>query len=713
LRISNAGYRCSLTRASKACIRMRTKTADTKASGFQCPSPFSSWSQRGESYGSSGVPESDSVILFLRETDYTASDEQNTSSTQIVNSKCVSVWGRFTHSSRHRIDGRYDYMTGSCSGILRFFSAIAPFLISVSIAIGQSTYTYSGHTFTISPPPPSTGLVTLSITMKNPLGNNVSQAFVSPTSWTMNNGSTTISSADSRASIVALLWTDSSGNIISWQISGFNSTGLTIASCFIPYQCGFDYTDQKTSDGNHLLFTGQSTIQGTWTKNVVAPPPLASPSSLTFNAVQGSAPPPLQTLVLGASLTPGTMITSSSTPPSWLNVGWISVGSAPMSIPISINPSFTNLAPGSYTTSLVFVAPFDAQNATVQITLNVSAPPPTLRTNVTQLQFQYVTGGATPVTQSIQVTSSSSPLTASLSLSVPWLTSSASTGTTPFTTNIGVNPSGLGVGTYTGRVTVATNAASVNSSSQSIDVTLTVAADTRPVITSVVNAASFRPVISPGAWISIMGKNFGPVTDQATSAWLSTSMDGISAQLSGPGGAYSLLVDYVSPTQINAFVPHEISPLMWGAAGNATISIAASAGTASYSVDCEGISPALFSYGTNTYAAAVFPDGVIAGTIFGTRPATAGSIISLYGTGFGQTNPIASNINGPVTVRPLALDATVTVGGVPAKVLWAGMVGIGLYQFNIEVPAMSAPADYPVLVQIGGTSSPAVNLPVR
>jgi uncharacterized protein (TIGR03437 family) len=66
-----------------------------------------------------------------------------------------------------------------------------------------------------------------------------------------------------------------------------------------------------------------------------------------------------------------------------------------------------------------------------------------------------------------------------------------------------------------------------------------------------------------------------------------------------------------------------------------------------------------------------------------------------------------------VAASPLALDAAVTVGGVPAKVLWAGMVGIGLYQFNIEVPAMSAPADYPVIVQIGGTQTEGVKIPVR
>ena len=444
-----------------------------------------------------------------------------------------------------------------------------------------------------------------------------------------------------------------------------------------------------------------------------APPPLtASPSSLTFNAVQGTAPPPSQTLVIGSSLTPGAMITSSSTPPSWLNAGWISVGSAPMSIPISISPSFTNLALGVYTTSLVFEAPFTSQKVAIPITLNVSAPPPILKTNSNQLQFQYVTGSAPPSSQTIQVTSSGSALTAAVSLGASWLTASPLNGTTPFSVNVGVNVNGLAAGTYRSQVTIATGPFG-SASTQTVDVTLTVAADTRPVITSVVNAASFKTPISPGAWVSIIGKNLSTATLQATTAFLPTTLNGVSAQLSGIGGAYSLLVDYVSPTQINVFVPHEVAPTLFGSTAGSVVTVTTPAGTVSFSVDCEAIAPALFSYGPNNYAAAEFPDYVVVGTIPGTRAATAGSIISLYGTGLGQTNPAATSINGPVTVRPLALDAVVLVGGIKAKVLWAGMVGIGLYQINVEVPMMPGPGNYAVAVQIGGAQSLDVQLPVQ
>jgi uncharacterized protein (TIGR03437 family) len=210
-----------------------------------------------------------------------------------------------------------------------------------------------------------------------------------------------------------------------------------------------------------------------------------------------------------------------------------------------------------------------------------------------------------------------------------------------------------------------------------------------------------------------MGKNFSATTSQATSTWLSTSMSGVSVQLSAPGGIYSLLVHYVSPTQINAFVPHEVSPLFFGSAAGVLLTVTGSTGTASATVDCEAIAPALFFYGTNNTAAAVFPDGMIVGTIPGTRAASPGSIISLYGTGFGQTVPKSANVNGPVEVRPLAVETEVTIGGVPAKVLWAGMVGIGLYQFNIEVPSSLAAGDYPLSVKISGAQTDAVQIPIR
>jgi hypothetical protein len=55
-------------------------------------------------------------------------------------------------------------------------------------------------------------------------------------------------------------------------------------------------------------------------------------------------------------------------------------------------------------------------------------------------------------------------------------------------------------------------------------------------------------------------------------------MNGVSVQLSALGGIYGLLVHYVSPTQISAFVPHEVSPLFFGSTAGAQLTVIGSHG---------------------------------------------------------------------------------------------------------------------------------------
>jgi uncharacterized protein (TIGR03437 family) len=229
-----------------------------------------------------------------------------------------------------------------------------------------------------------------------------------------------------------------------------------------------------------------------------------------------------------------------------------------------------------------------------------------------------------------------------------------------------------------------------SSSKATVDVTLIITVDTRPVITSVVNGASFKPAIGPGEWISIIGNNFATAVNQPTTAVLPTTLGGVDVQLLGTGRAYSLLMHYVSPTQINAFVPHDIAPTLYGASSDVMVTTAN--GTATYPITFQSLAPALFSYGNNM-AAAVNLDGSIVGTVAGTKPAAPGSIISVYGTGFGQTTPISANVNGQVTPVPLSGAVEVWIGQNKAELLWAGMVGVGLYQFNVVVPPTIPPGD--------------------
>ena len=90
---------------------------------------------------------------------------------------------------------------------------------------------------------------------------------------------------------------------------------------------------------------------------------------------------------------------------------------------------------------------------------------------------------------------------------------------------------------------------------------------------------------------------------------------------------------------------------------------------------------------------------------FPTRPVKVGETLVLYGIGFGPTNP-AVPAGTPFSGAALTtLPVTITIGGVPATLSFAGMTGPGLYQFNLTVPKTSA-GDQPVLAEVGGVSTP-------
>ena len=92
------------------------------------------------------------------------------------------------------------------------------------------------------------------------------------------------------------------------------------------------------------------------------------------------------------------------------------------------------------------------------------------------------------------------------------------------------------------------------------------------------------------------------------------------------------------------------------------------------------------------------------------KPAAKGSVIVLFGTGEGLVNPAVAN--GSVTagvVNPI-LPVSVTIGGVPQKVLYAGAApGLvaGVLQVNVEIAANTPGGSQPVIVKVGDASSQA------
>jgi uncharacterized protein (TIGR03437 family) len=165
-------------------------------------------------------------------------------------------------------------------------------------------------------------------------------------------------------------------------------------------------------------------------------------------------------------------------------------------------------------------------------------------------------------------------------------------------------------------------------------------------------------------------------TWQVTGSILPTEVNGVSVTVNGTAVPVSL----VSNAQVNFLVPPTLSP---GAALIQTTNNGLT--SAAVTVKVDPLAPAFFTLGTNAtsgnvYIAAQHADGTLIGppsTIKTATPAQPGETIVIYATGFGP--PAASG-------EVLAVTPTITMDGIDAEVLFAGLVGPGLYQFNVVVP---------------------------
>jgi uncharacterized protein (TIGR03437 family) len=245
-----------------------------------------------------------------------------------------------------------------------------------------------------------------------------------------------------------------------------------------------------------------------------------------------------------------------------------------------------------------------------------------------------------------------------------------------------------------------------------------------PAIQGVAGAGqSVPPVLSlvTGGLFSIYGSDFAalasgrPVgTADIANNMLPTNL----AQTCVRVGAALAPLNYVSRTQINAIAP------ALPAAGTVPVSVVTNCGTAtaatttavlatvvsaapellSFAASPDGISPvAAVESVTGAY---VGPVGLIPGVVF--APAVAGDVLTIFGVGFGPT----ASQDPPGTVAGAAAgtlgQATVTIGGVPAQVLYAGLTPTfaGLYQLNLIVPAGIPGGNQPIVLEVNGASSP-------
>jgi uncharacterized protein (TIGR03437 family) len=222
----------------------------------------------------------------------------------------------------------------------------------------------------------------------------------------------------------------------------------------------------------------------------------------------------------------------------------------------------------------------------------------------------------------------------------------------------------------------------------------------------VLNAGSFLSgPVAPGELITLSGSGIGPASvQQPTGSSSSTVLGGTSVLFDG--AAAPLL--YASPNQINAIVPYSVP-------GNASTELTVTAQgqtIASATLATAATAPAVFTLNsTGTGPGAILNQDSTVNSQ--SNPASRGSVISIFASGAGQTSPpsIDGQITGTVLLPTPILPVSVQIGGLNAKVLYAGAAPeliSGVVQVNALVPSdVSTGPAVPVLLTVGEASSQA------
>jgi len=230
----------------------------------------------------------------------------------------------------------------------------------------------------------------------------------------------------------------------------------------------------------------------------------------------------------------------------------------------------------------------------------------------------------------------------------------------------------------------------------------------------VVNAASNAAgqALVPGSLASLYGSGLAPGTFTVTTGPLPTVAGGVSVIVNG----FFAPLLYVSPTQINFQVPWELG-LGDGTSPFTVVVYGATAKGTRANSPINATFSNMVSAPIKIYSPGVFLARRADGTaVDGGAPAAAGDVIVVYATGLGPVSiPQPTGVLTPVVLSTTPQTPNVTIGNVPAQVLFSGLTPgtAGVYQINLVVPSGVPAGTAPLVVNIGGESSPVYNLATR
>lgn len=219
--------------------------------------------------------------------------------------------------------------------------------------------------------------------------------------------------------------------------------------------------------------------------------------------------------------------------------------------------------------------------------------------------------------------------------------------------------------------------------------------------------------LAPGGFISIFGSNLAQGSNPVTTYPYPPQLGGTQVLLGGE----PLPLEYAGPGQINAVIPYDV-PV------NSTLQLVVTQNGVSSMPETVLIGPAQPSVFTQdqsgTGAGAVVAIQASGAEVLNTPSAAAGAgdVLAIYCTGLGAVSPpvLAGSAAPASTLSRTVNPVTVTIGGVPAAVSFAGLAPgfAGLYQVNVTVPAgVTASAAVPLIVSEGGSASPAVTVAIH
>ena len=235
-----------------------------------------------------------------------------------------------------------------------------------------------------------------------------------------------------------------------------------------------------------------------------------------------------------------------------------------------------------------------------------------------------------------------------------------------------------------------------------------------PAELTVMSAASLRTgPIAPGAILALFAAGIGParaVQGELTGGRLPFTLAGFQVRIEGLPAA----MFYAGPGQINVEAPRSLTPkedvLVEVLQGGSPAVLAAAR------VEARAAYPALFTLGQGVgQALVVNEDGSLNSE---DRPAARGSIVTLFATGDGETEPLGIDGVPSGNPPPRSLQTVqVQVGAALGQVLFAGRAPgfVGLFQVNVQLPGVFTPPGVrPLTLSVGRMNSqPGVTIAVK